>query len=273
MRQHPRPQLLILAALVAAAPAAADWLVTRDGGRIETRGAWKVAGRQVLFTQPNGTLSSIRLDQVDLDLSATETQRALQAATAPPAPPAAKPEPVLRLTDKDLPPVREADEDTAAAGADKAEKKVSSGLEVGSWERAASPGGDGIEIFGSVKNSGSSNVTSPTLMVTLYDGEGRLIATAEGRVNAAAVPPGQTASFRVVFPGVDDFAAARFDPQGMPFASRTEDGAEGGEGAAGGAVDEGQAPESLDQPPAEEAPSPEPDGTDSGAAAEPPPAA
>lgn len=271
MRQHPRPQLLILAALVAAAPAAADWLVTRDGGRIETRGAWKVADRQVLFTQPNGTLSSIRLDEVDLDQSAMETRRAVEAANAPPAAPAKAPEPVLRLTDKDLPPVRESEEGEAVAGADESEKKLSSGLEVGTWERAASPGGDGIEIFGSVKNSGTSNVTSPTLMVTLYDNEGRLIATAEGRVNAAAVPPGQTASFRVVFPGVDDFAAARFDPQGTPFASRTGDAAEGGEIGEGGAVEEAPAPEDLDLPPAEEAP--EADGSDSGAATEPPPAA
>jgi len=267
VRHHLRPQLLILAALVAAAPAAADWLVTRDGGRIETKGAWKVAGRQVLFNQPNGTLSSIRLDQVDLDQSATETRRALEAENAPPAAPPKKPEPILRLTDKDLPPVRESEEESAEAGGDKAEKKLSSGLEVGSWERATSPGGDGIEIFGSVKNSGTSNVTSPTLMVTLYDSEGRLIATSEGRINAAAVPPGQTANFRAVFPGVDDFAAARFDAQGTPFATRTSDAAEDGE-----AGEVAPAPEDSGAPPAEEAPVAEPDEADSSDAAEPPPA-
>ena len=31
--------------------------MTRDGARIETKGAWKVDGRRVLFTLPNGTLS------------------------------------------------------------------------------------------------------------------------------------------------------------------------------------------------------------------------
>lgn len=231
MRHRPRPQFLLLAALVAAAPAAADWLVTRDGGRIETRGPWKVEGRQVLFTQPNGTLASIRAEQVDLDASAVETRRAQEAAVAVPVP-APKPEPVLRLTEKDLPPVKEEDE-AATPEAAKAGTPVSSGLEVANWERAETSSGDGIEIFGTVKNGGTSTVTSPTLMVTLYDSEGRLIATAEGRVNAPAVLPGQTASFRVVFPGVDAFSAARFDAQGTPFATRAagEEGEETGDTA------------------------------------------
>ena len=43
-----------------AGAAHADWLVTRDGARIETKGAWKVDGRRVVFTMPNGTLSALR---------------------------------------------------------------------------------------------------------------------------------------------------------------------------------------------------------------------
>ena len=52
-----------LAVLSTAGPLQADWLVTRDGARIETKGAWKVDGRRVLFTVPNGTLSMIRTDE------------------------------------------------------------------------------------------------------------------------------------------------------------------------------------------------------------------
>src|SRR6476661_7310749 len=64
------------------APAAADWLVTREGGRIETRGAWKVKNQLVVFTLPNGTLSSLRLSEIDLAAS----EKATEKAKAPPAP-------------------------------------------------------------------------------------------------------------------------------------------------------------------------------------------
>lgn len=261
MRKLSRPQVLLLAALLGAAPAAADWLVTREGGRIETKGPWKVEGRQVLFTQPNGTLSSIRADLVDLDLSAAESQREREAAARVPEP-AKRPEPILRLTEKDLPPVPEAQEGAAEPPRAKSDQPVSSGLEVTQWERAETQSGEGTEIFGSVKNVGNANVTSPTLIVTLYDADGRLIATAEGRVNAAAVPPGQTASFRAVFPGVDDFAAARFDAQGTPFATRKGEGgqagSESGEAATGEGVD-------VEPPPPAEGP------TDLGEPSAPPP--
>ncbi|KAB2962235.1 MAG: hypothetical protein F9K16_09660, partial [Thermoanaerobaculia bacterium] len=74
-----RSSLLAAAALVAAAgPAAADWLVMKDGSRLETRGAWKVDGRRVVFNLPNGTLSAIRADEIDLDASAAATARAVE---------------------------------------------------------------------------------------------------------------------------------------------------------------------------------------------------
>ncbi len=227
MRNLRQSLLLALAASLVGGSANADWLVTRDGGKIETKGAWKVEGKRVLFTQPNGTLSSIRADQIDLDLSAVETQKARTPAPAPVA--EAKPEPVLRLTERDFPPVRDLDEG-AEGTVEKKEEATSTGLEVISWEKTETPNGDGIEIFGTVRNNGNTNVTSPALVVTLYDEEGRLIATADGRVNAPAITAGKTANFRVVFPGVADFAAARFDAQGTPFALRRAAAGEEGEG-------------------------------------------
>lgn len=247
MRIRPASTLLLLTVALVAGPAAGDWLVTRDGSRIETKGAWKVAGRQVVFTQPNGTLAALRLDEVDLDSSAVETRRALEVASSPP-PPEPKREPVLRLTERDLPPVKDEEASVEPKEKEAGGKAVSSGLEVASWERAETAAGGGVEIFGTVKNSGTSTVTSPALMVTLYDAEGRLIATAEGRVNAPALPPSQTANFRAVFPGVDDFAAARFDAQGTPFATREQ----GSEEEGGGVEEAAPAPEA----PSETAPPP-----------------
>ena len=83
-----RSPWLLVAAALAAAPAAADWLVMKDGGRIETKGPWSVEGRRVLFTQPNGTLSVLRAEEVDLDQSAAVTAAEVEAARK-----AAEPEP------------------------------------------------------------------------------------------------------------------------------------------------------------------------------------
>ncbi|HEX2162430.1 MAG TPA: hypothetical protein VHM02_00635, partial [Thermoanaerobaculia bacterium] len=90
------------AALAAAAvlsltalPAAADWLVMRDGTRVETRGAWQQKGRLVVFTSTEGRLSSLRTDAVDLAASRRATEQAA-AAAARPAEPAALPAPAPR---------------------------------------------------------------------------------------------------------------------------------------------------------------------------------
>ncbi len=91
----------LLAALALAAPfARGDWLVTREGARVETRGAWEVRGRMIVFTTPSGTLSSIRRDEIDLDASraATEAAAAPQPTAAEEAPKA----PVMTLTDRDI---------------------------------------------------------------------------------------------------------------------------------------------------------------------------
>ncbi len=113
--------LLALAALVAAGgEARADWLVTKDGAQLETKGPWKVDGRRIVFTLPNGMLSALRADDVDLDQSAVATARAVEAAravTEPKAEPKTRP-PVLVLTEKDIPPMSGAD---AAEGGEAAE--------------------------------------------------------------------------------------------------------------------------------------------------------
>lgn len=57
----------------------ADWLVTREGQRIQTEGPWKVKGRMVVFTSDRGTLSSIRLDEVDLEASEKATSPSAQS--------------------------------------------------------------------------------------------------------------------------------------------------------------------------------------------------
>ena len=97
--------LFPLVTLAAASAARAEVLVTTSGERVETRGPWRVAGRQVIFTSTGGTLSALRLSEVDLEASEQASRGTERPAPSPPlteAPPRARPEPVLTVTDADI---------------------------------------------------------------------------------------------------------------------------------------------------------------------------
>lgn len=98
----PTPILPLLAILTLAATPSShgDWLVTREGARIETRGAWEVRGRTIVFTTPAGTLSSIRRDEIDLEASRAATTAA--TAPEPTAVEEAPRPPAMTLTDRDV---------------------------------------------------------------------------------------------------------------------------------------------------------------------------
>src|SRR4030095_2502949 len=92
---------LLIALLAAASPATADWLVTRAGGRVETKGPWRVKGKLVVFDKTDGTLASLRLSEVDLEASRKATADAHAGAAAPPAPEPPKKK-LATLTDADF---------------------------------------------------------------------------------------------------------------------------------------------------------------------------
>lgn len=105
MQMTPRGMVVPLCALAAligaVAPSAAEWLVLRDGGRLEIRGGASVEKRRVVFTLANGTLSALPVAEVDLDATA-EANRPAAPPAAPAAVPAASRAPVVRLTDADF---------------------------------------------------------------------------------------------------------------------------------------------------------------------------
>ena len=82
-------RLAVLLLLAAATPAAADWLVTRTGERIEIRGPWQLKSKLVVFTRVDGSLASLRVSEVDLKASERATAEARAEKDAPP--PAAEP--------------------------------------------------------------------------------------------------------------------------------------------------------------------------------------
>ncbi|MCP4664430.1 MAG: hypothetical protein GY856_54295 [bacterium] len=199
--------------LAGSLPAAADWLVMRDGSQLETQGPWKKKGAQIIFTSVKGVLSSVRASEVDLDASASVTVAARNAAT-----PAEEEEAEVSgtaavvITDRDVPqyggPPPEAEssgEEEAAGTARAAEPAPAAGgvnLEVVSWRHVESEQIGGMEIFGSVRNTGSEIATNVVVRVNLLDEDGNPLANTNAFLRTPAIPPGGTVSFRAPFPGI-----------------------------------------------------------------------
>lgn len=213
--------LALLVITLAAAPAAADWLVMVDGTRVETDGPWSQRGKLVVFTDTSGNFVSLRLDDVDLEASREATEAAEAAARRPaPAPaPAPRRESVMRLTDEDVghiddfevgAPVEQ--EPAAETGEQPSEEPAASAaVEVAAWERETTPGGDGIMVRATLENPNGDAAVGISVGVTLYDEEGEILATAPGRLAASGLMPGQRTELVATFPGVFDFAAVDFD--------------------------------------------------------------
>ncbi len=212
----------VVAAALLAAPAAADWLVTRDGGRVETRGPWKAKGKLLVFTRADGQLSSLRLADVDLAASERATAEAVakakakETAEAKPAPPPEKKEARWVMTDKDFhpaaPPAAKDDEAKPAAEETDAGDRPKLVVALENWDRKSLQ--DGLEISGTLRNPGSELAADIGVTIRLFDDTGALLATGDGRIAAPALGPGEAATFRATFPGVFTFAEAKFDTRG-----------------------------------------------------------
>lgn len=200
-------------------PAAADWLVTRDGGRIETDGPWRVDNRLVVFKQPDGTYASVRLTEVDLEASEQLTREMAERARAPEP----SPEPhqaAIRLTEKDLPPVRgrgpaaSAQGGAPAASDTKDDAGTGESLQIVSWREVSGPNSEGIEFVGNVRNVTDRMALGVAVNVVLFDERGEEAQSANAVLTSPALPPGQAAGFRASFPGVYQYARAEFRTSG-----------------------------------------------------------
>lgn len=230
---------LVLAAGLLAAPAGADWLVTREGGRVETQGPWQTKGKLVVFKAADGTLSSLRLADVDVEASRKATEEAVrqraeaQAAPARPAVKEKKPSRIV-LTDKDFPSSARAAE-PAAPAADTAAPDAAAqpaGLGVANWERAQDPDGS-VVVTGTLQNSADTTAADIRLSVELLDDSGKVMVVTQAELSATALPPGQQTGFRAAFPGVFTFADAKFDTKSVNLVSR-QSGAPSAPSSSGG---------------------------------------
>ena len=218
MRELCRRFALILALLpLAAAPASADWLVTRAGGRVETKGPWQLKGKLVVFTQSDGSLASLRL--VDVDLQASEQATAERVEAKASASTDAPKKKLAVLTDATIvhsrkePANKPADPDAKESSP---AAKPQGTVTVANWRRLENADGDGIEIQGTLQNNTDKIAANVSVEVQLYDEAGERIATASGIAGATSIHPNGLTEFRASFPGVFTFANAKFETKGWP---------------------------------------------------------
>jgi hypothetical protein len=202
---HPYAVLILAALAGAAVPASADWLITREGARVETQGAWTVKGKLVVFKTADGKLSSLRVADVDLDASRNATEEAVAAsaqADAEPDRPAEAKRSVRVITDKD---VRQAEPGSKATSG--------LGVQVDTWKQDGDPKDGHVVINGSVQNASDAPAADLQLKVMLFDQNGALIASSQAALGAKTLPPGERSIFRADFPGFFSFATLKFEPQ------------------------------------------------------------
>ena len=232
MRQRMYAGLALAALLATVGPAGADWLVTREGGRVETKGTWKVKGKLVVFTTADGQLSSLRLADVDLDASRRVTEEVVAAqaqADAEEPKPAERRKSVRTITDKDVrayEPARPADPAEGTEGEEKAKEPGPTsgpGLLVESWQQSAHSDDGSVIVNGTLQNASNATAADLKLNVMIFDENGALIANSQAAVAVKAVPPGERAAFRAEFPGFFSFATIKFEAESRRLATRSAD--------------------------------------------------
>ena len=204
----------LLALGLARLPARADWLVTNEGGRVETKGPWQMKGKLVVFTRAgDGALASLRASEVDLDASKKATADAKVQAAAP-QPPVVPQKNLAVLTDKDFRKPAPANPNGATDSAPAAAR--SGPLVISDWKRVDNPSGDGISVEGTVHNSTNEAMINASVEVQLYNEVGDRVGTASGLLASTSIKADGTVQFRANFPGVFTFASAKFEVGGLP---------------------------------------------------------
>jgi hypothetical protein len=227
---------LVLALLMTltALPATADWLVTLGGDPVETDGAWEIKGKLIVFTLPGGTLSSMRLADVDLDASErlTADEHLTASGRRPPKAEPERREAVLVLTDSDVGHVdarltgsmeqrqqvaaeaREQTKGTAAA--------TNGGLSVVDWNQTFDDGIEGVVVTGRLQNRSRGTRAEVTVQVILYRTDGRLAGRAPATLEDTVLSGGEATSLKATFPGILGFDRPEFRIDSTPLRPKAE---------------------------------------------------
>jgi hypothetical protein len=224
----------LVVAGVGLTPVAADWLVLRDGSAVETKGAWEVRGKLVVFQRADASLASMRLTEVDLE----QSQRHTAAAKLPPAKVVAEPsrevKAVLVLTDADVRHIDPADlvargdnDEEERDGEESAESEApgevsgerdgraeaEGAVRVTGWHTISDVDFAGVKIGGAVQNDSDSVALNIALTVRLTDENGQTIGTSQANLRQKALGPGTSTIFEAEFSGIYTFVGTDFELQ------------------------------------------------------------
>ena len=222
---------LALAGTLSVVPAAADWLVTLDGDRIETQGSWSIQGKLVVFTSPGGGLSSLRLADIDVDAS-DQLTAASRAGQNRPRTVQPTREATFVLTDNDVGHVEarlkgSMEDRKEAAEEARAEVKrtagaTEDGVSVTDWDQSFDDNINGVVVTGRIENRSRDIQTEVTLHVHLYLVDGTLAGRAPATLDREVLNPRASTSFKATFAGTLSFDRPDFQIDSVPLAPRVE---------------------------------------------------
>ena len=201
-----------------ASGAAADWLVTSDGAKLEIDGPWSVDGKLVTFTLPNGTLGSMPLTALDLEASRAWTDKSAAAGTEPSTEEPVKKKAVFVITDADVGHPRTDASPGDEAGAS-TEADQDQGLRVTGWREDVDLSRNSVRITGSLQNPTVNPATSIELDVMLYNDSGGLLETSRARLEQGFLNPGASIRFEAAFQDTLSFDSVRFGIRSRGFMS------------------------------------------------------
>jgi hypothetical protein len=199
-------------------------LVTRDGVQIETRGAWEVKGRRVVFRSARGTLSSMRRSELDLEASQRLTEeRAQHDAHSAEATGIEhhRRSPVLVLTDED---VQRGEGSSAerslgpsrSGTGEPSGSPSSDGVAVEKWRHEVNESINGVEVAGTLHNGSDNAAVDLQMVVLLYSDRIGLVGTVAATIETRLLRPGESCSFVAAFPGLRRFDRADFSITSIP---------------------------------------------------------
>lgn len=226
-----RIAVLALAVLVLASTAtrsAGDWIVTRDGTRIETRGPWRLEGRRVVFEDVAGTLSALRREDVDIEAShASSRDRSVDVETSMAVPVTEAGSSVLVLTDADVPrgtlagpeagPVAEG---SAPSGEAEPAGRSELLVRILSWDLRDAPEIDGVEIVGVLENTSSPLVGDVAIAARIFAADGTPLGESSAVLESDVLVRGEVSRFRVLFEDVADVAMVDLEPSCVRYSGR-----------------------------------------------------
>ena len=174
----------------------ADWLITQNGERIETKGPFKVEGRRVLYTRPNDTLAAVRLSEIDLEATERYAEELRNPRPKAKKKTRSNQDSKLVLDGSNVSRFKAPRVRPGEAAAD-----AQTGVVVSSWKEVNDAGYE-LEVRGTVVNNTAAYASNVEIRATAYDESGKALETLTARPQKRLLGQGESTTFYVKFPGI-----------------------------------------------------------------------